>query len=482
MGHSSASVPDCNWLRSDCSTLNRLSMPWRVLTLLCFAVLLRGAQGFRVKRQFSSPSYHPQQWTFDQVSYQQSYGYQQGYQQAYGHDPNYHNYYQRRDISRHQAPTGWNLNTYNYGYNYPGYGYPYNSYYPQQYSGYPTAPPAQTSGNSYARPPIIREQQIIYANANNMVPSQQQDTYPIPPPNWDKDSRSEYVGMNPAVERTTQINVIYPSIDASSSPPVLAKEPKDGIGNPDKHGIELTKEKDLDSEETFLKTAVEEDIDATINKKLSPGQPSAEELPAEVSSTTLGPIDEKLKSVTDEMTTSDIVNEIMATTPSDATSSESPMFVDTEESSQSSTLIYPEKITQDTATADNQPSPASANGMSTTTSPDVAPTETTEASLDASSQSSRPSYPEEITQDPAVADNQPQSDSTVPLDEFIPTEVPAATAPPDPEPETDTEATAAAESSSSANSDEGETLRAPPLPKQVIEKLKELGRNLLKMF
>ncbi|RCN23739.1 hypothetical protein ANCCAN_30573 [Ancylostoma caninum] len=482
MGHSSASVPDCNWLRSDCLTLNRLSMPWRVLTLLCLAVFLSGAQGFRVKRQFSSPSYQPQQWTFDQVSYQQSYGYQQGYQQAYGHDPNYHNYYQRRDISRHQAPTGWNLNTYNYaGYNYPGYGYPYNSYYPQQYSGYPTPPPAQNSGNAYGSPPIIREQQIIYSNTNNMAPSQQQDAYPTPPANWDKNPRNEYVGLNPAAEGTTQISVIYPSSGATSSPPILAKEPKDGSGNPDKHGIELTKEKDLDSEENFLKTAVEEDIDSTINKKLSPGQPSGEEVPGEVSSTTLSAIDEKLKSVTRDMTTSDIVNEIMATTPSDAASSENPLFVDVEESSQSSTSTYPEEFTQDTAAVDN-PSPASTSEMSTTAFPDVASTEASETSLDASSPSSRPNYPEEITQDPTVANNQPPADSTVPLDEFIPTEVPAATAPPDPEPETDAEATTAAESSSSANSDEAETLRAPPLPKQVIDKLKELGLNLLKMF
>ncbi|EYC03556.1 hypothetical protein Y032_0093g2659 [Ancylostoma ceylanicum] len=468
-------------------------MPWRVLTLLCLVALLGRAQGFRVKRQFSSPSYHLQQWTFDQVSYQQPYGYQQGYQQAYGRDPNYHNYYQRRDISRHQAPTGWNVNSYNYagynypgynypGYNYPGYNYAYNNYYPQQYSGYPTAPPAQTSGTSYGRPPIIREQQIVYSNTNSRVPSEPQDAYPTPPPDWNKDSRSGYV-EKPGVETATaQIGVIYPGKSATSTP-ILGKESTEGSENPDTHGIEVTKDKDLDSEESFLKTAVEEDIDSTINKKLSSGQPSVEELPVEVSWTTLSPIDEKLKSVTDDRTTSDIVNEIMATTPADGASSEAPLFVDAEESSQSSAPAYPEETTQDSAAADNQPSAASTDMSSIAPFPGEPSTEAPQVvDADASPSSSTPNYPEEITQDPAVVGNQPPADSTVPLDEFIPTEVPAAT-PPDPDPETDTEAaTVVAESSSSANSDDGTTLRAPPLPKQVADKLKELGLSLLKLF
>ncbi|KAK6766563.1 hypothetical protein RB195_026069 [Necator americanus] len=395
--------------------------------LLLLFVLLPGIQNLRVKRQFNSPSYHLQQWEFDQVSYQRPYGYQQ--QTSYEHAPAYYNYYQQRYVTPHQAPSGWNVNSNEHS---SYYSYPYNPYYSHQSSGYATAPPVRSSGSSYGRPPIIRDQEIVYSQNNVKTSSEPQDAYPTAPTNWEGSLNANYPVQSPTEETTTiQSGFGGSNFDSRFSGTFLARSPENEGGNQDKHGVEIAKEDAPKTDEFSMKSVGDDGTDSDINRKLAAGNPTeAEELPNEIPSTTLGPIDEKLKSVTDDKTTSDVVVEIMGTTPASVTAyppekDGPPLYIDAEDSSSSSTPPYP----------------GAEDDVSSTTA-------------------------------------RPLGDSTIPMDEYVPTEVlPAAT--PQSEPETTT--TAINDSSTSSNPDDKVILRSPPLPKEVAEKLKELGFSVLKL-
>ncbi|VDL78445.1 unnamed protein product [Nippostrongylus brasiliensis] len=70
---------------------------------------------------------------------------------------------------------------------------------------------------------------------------------------------------------------------------------------------------------------------------------------------------------------------------------------------------------------------------------------------------------------------------TVPVDEFLPTEVPPATT----ESETRTSTSSNNKSTTAGSGDssaDSVLLRSPPLPKQVVDKLQELGFSVIKMF
>ncbi|KHJ96376.1 hypothetical protein OESDEN_03664 [Oesophagostomum dentatum] len=393
----------------------RLGMPCRMLILLLIGVLLPRVHTSRVKRQFSP--YHIQEWDFDQGSYREPHGYWDDAPSAYVQS--FHSNYHQRHISPHNAPPEWNLNS-QYWYSNP---YSGNNVQQRSESGVPSAGRTE-QGSSYGRPPIIKEQELIYTHGKDVV------TVDVSKENPSGKGSGEFLGSAPTEnEETTTQSSSFDSdsgIDVVPPPPPLDEE-VEASGNDEKLGTEFAR-KDLPGAEQGFAKPGEEDFISSSSKKHSTSVPtSVEDQPTELSSTTVNPIDDKLKPSTDDRTTSDVITEIMGTTPSLPTERSFLPEVDAE----GSTPLF-----------------VDADELPTWTPPPFT----------------------EITQNIV-----PQSHSgrtIIPFIEFIPTEVPAATIP---AAQPSLESSEDNESSGLEVSKDPAILRSPPLPKEVSEKLSELG-------
>ncbi|KAK6033144.1 hypothetical protein OSTOST_00640 [Ostertagia ostertagi] len=403
-------------------------MPWPAMAvlLLLFALVSSTGAFIRVKRQYGSPA-HLQQWSVDQRSYQQPLGYRESFIGTEDYYPNvdYYNYYSQRAIAPHQAPRSWTLDGYNsYNYIYPSSSYNTHS---SHSSGYAIKPVSSSVGSSYARPIIIGE--VTQAPIKNSIPvgpsTTAKDEYPTPPSEWEGGpdtrffARENFPSDSPATLASQKPET---STKATSSVRFFEGEGFDENGPFVSHGVEVVSEGEpTDLNDSFLKAAVEEDINETEASSFS--TPAGEET-GKSSSTTLEPkevepnpsdneSDKKVVEVTEETTTITPTDGGFST-PQAVIEEATALFIDNEDSF---------------VTTSTEPVPST-------------------------SESSSP------------------SDSTiVSQDKFIPTEVPAADF-----------YEVSTESTESASSNATVILRSPPLPIQVAEKLKELGFTVLRLF
>ncbi|VDO55966.1 unnamed protein product [Haemonchus placei] len=405
---------DCNWLRcsglSATTTLNppsHSSMPWTAMAVLplLFGLLLSTDAFSRVKRQYGSPT----QWSFDQGSYQQPYGYRESYE-GYYPQADYHSYYTQRAIIPHHAPPSWSLEGYN---SYYSFMYPFSQFgnhYSHHSSSYAIKPDLSRAGSSYARPPMSGE----VTRAPPEPTTQPPDEYPTGPQIWEggPDEKFFVKGVFPPFSATTKPSR-GSSTKGTSSIRYFEGEGFDESGPFMSHGVEVTGEGDPTGLiGPFLKAAVEEDINETEGSSSSV---APEEENGKSSTTTMNPEEEgsgnKPIGVIEEITGSTPTDD-RSSTPKGAVEEATALFVDSDD-----------------------PSVSSSTGPSTTT--------TTES-------------------------NSSSKATDAPQDEYVPTEVPAAESSEEP--------------TESTSSEDTVILRSPPLPKQVAEKLKELGFSVLRFF
>ncbi|PIO75222.1 hypothetical protein TELCIR_02744 [Teladorsagia circumcincta] len=391
-----------------------------------FAKMTQSLNG--VKRQYGSPA-HLQQWSVDQRSYQQPLGYRESYIGTEDYYPNadYYNYYTQRAIVPHQAPRSWTLDGYN-GYNYIYPPSSYNTHGSQHSSGYAVKPVSSNVGSSYGRPIIVGE--VTQAPIKNSIPigpsTTPKDEYPTPPPEWEGGPDMKFFAReNFPVESIATLSSQEPdtSTKATSSVRFFEGEGFDENGPFASHGVEVVSGGEpVSSNDSFLKAAVEEDINET--KAFPSSTPSGGEI-GKSSSTTSEPKEEELN-------------------PSDNDSDKKIVEV-----AEGTTTITP------------------SDGDVTT--PQAVIEEATALFVD-NEDSFVPTNTESVPE--TTFDSSSPSDSTVVSEEkFIPTEVPASDV---------FEVTT--ESTDSASSNATVILRSPPLPMQVAEKLKELGFTVLRLF
>ncbi|KAK5979077.1 hypothetical protein GCK32_003033 [Trichostrongylus colubriformis] len=387
--------------------------------LLLFALIPSIDAVIRVKRQYGSPT-HIRQWSVDQESFHQPLEYRESYTGTGNYYPNadYYNYYTQRELVPHQAPRYWTLN----GYNSYNYMYPYSSYntHPSYHSsGYPTKPDSSGAGSSYGRPRVSGE--VTQAPAHNNVPIA-----------FTSPSNDEYPTAPPEWQggangrffaRPSSAHPSKATTKEISSVKYFEGEGFDENGPFTSHGVEVTREGEPTSlEESFLKVGLEGDLSTTQD----PSSTLFEENNGESSSTTSAPSEGEVNSNNNHATRDFDVGVETSTTFSPDRS-----FTTPQELPDEATVLF---VDSD----DSQPS--SSTGSVTG-----------------------------ISGFGSLADS-----SVPPLDKAIPTEVPAASS---------SDVTEGySEATSLGTTDDSVILRSPPLPKQVAEKLKELGFSVLKFF